>query len=104
MLSEDNVRKGFFEYNEYKALYDALPDYLRPVLAFGYFLGWRAMEILNLKWSRLDLEQGKASLAHGETKNKESREIYLDADLLGELRVLEAKRNPLCPYVFQRDS
>ena len=95
MLEENNVRKGFFEYNEYQALYEALPDYLKPVLAFGYFSGWRVMEILNLKWNRVDLEQGKAWIDHGETKNKEAREIYLDADLLNKLKVLEAKRNPL---------
>jgi len=103
MLEENNVRKGFFEYNEYQALYGALPDYLKPVLAFGYFSGWRVQEILSLKWNQVDLDEGKAWLEPGETKNKEAREIYLDADLLGKLKVLSAKRNPLCPHVFQRD-
>ncbi len=103
MLEENNVRKGFFEYNEYEALYEALPDYLKPVLSFGYFSGWRVMEILSLKWNQVDLEQGKACLLSGETKNKESREIYLDSALLGKLKVLSAKRNLLCPFVFQRD-
>ena len=90
--------------NEYIALLEALPDYLKPVLALGTFSGWRVMEILNLKCHRLELEQGKAWIAPGETKNKEGREIYLDADLLGKLNVLRAKRNPLCPYFFQRDA
>ena len=36
MLTEDNVRKGFFEPNDYQALYQTLPEYLKPVLAFGY--------------------------------------------------------------------
>ena len=103
MLTEDNVRKGFFEPNEYQALYKELPDYLKPVLAFAYFSGWRVSEILSLKWDRVGLEQRKAWIPPGETKNKESREIYLDEDLLGKLKVLRVKRNPLCPYVFQRD-
>jgi len=104
MLDEKgSVRKGFFEYNEYRALLGALPDYLKPVFTFGYFSGWRIKEILNLKWRQIDFEAGKASIPPGGTKNKDAREIYLDADLLKELKVLEAKRNPLCPYVFQRN-
>jgi len=103
MLTENNVRKGFFEYDEYLALHQTLPDYLKPVLAFGYFSGWRISEILNLKWPQVDLEQGKAWIPPGETKNKEGREIYLGPELQDRLRVLKAKRNPPCPYVFQRE-
>jgi integrase len=101
---EDNVRKGFFDNNEYITLPEALPDCLKPVLALGTISGWRMKEILNLKWNRLDLEQGKAWIAPGETKKKEGREIYLDADRLGKLNVWRAKRNLLCPYFAQRDA
>ncbi len=78
-----------------------LPDYLRPVLAIGYFPGWRVQKIISRKRSPVDLENGKVWLEKGKTKNGEGREIYLDADLVGTLKVLSARRNPLCPYVFQ---
>ncbi len=46
MLKESNVRKGFFELEEYKALKEVLPEELRPVVTFAYHSGWRKEEIL----------------------------------------------------------
>jgi DNA-directed RNA polymerase subunit RPC12/RpoP len=48
MLKENNVRKGFFEHNEYLALRDALPPYLKPFVTFAYKFGWRDEEIADL--------------------------------------------------------
>ena len=39
MLKENNVRKGFFEHGEFIALRDAIADYLKPFVTFGYKLG-----------------------------------------------------------------
>jgi hypothetical protein len=39
MLQEQNVRKGFFEHDEFVALRAALPVEVRPVATFGYFTG-----------------------------------------------------------------
>ena len=47
LLKENNVRKGYFEHNEFLALRDALPDYLKTIVTFGYNFGWRISEILN---------------------------------------------------------
>ena len=35
-FAENNVRTGFFEYEEFLALRNALPAFLRPVVTFGY--------------------------------------------------------------------
>jgi hypothetical protein len=35
MLKESNTRKGFFEYEEYLALRDALPSHLKSVVSFA---------------------------------------------------------------------
>ena len=48
MLAENNTRKGFSEHGEYLVLKDALPSYLKPIIAFGYKFGWRLGEILDL--------------------------------------------------------
>jgi len=49
-LKENNVRTGFFTHYEYLKLRDALPNYLRPVVAFAYYTGMRRSEILKLVW------------------------------------------------------
>lgn len=103
MLEESNVRKGFFEHEEYLSLKSALPHYLKPVVAFAYYTGWRAGEILNLTWDRVDLKQGIISLNPGETKNDEARTIYLNDELKGEMRALYINRRSGCRYVFQRN-
>jgi hypothetical protein len=41
MLEENNVRSGFFEHGEFIAFRSALPDYLKPVVTFAYYTGWR---------------------------------------------------------------
>jgi len=115
MLEESNTREGFFEYDEYLAVKDALPSYLKPVITFAYHTGWRLSEIVGLTWNKVDLKEGIVRLETGETKNKQARSIYLDGELLkemkalhGGLRLVAAKGNPSetrpsCPYVFHRE-
>lgn len=103
MLKESNVRKGFFEHVEYLAVKDVLPDYLKSIVTFGYFSGWRISEILGLTWDRVDLKEGKVWLDPGETKNEEGRTFYLTRELIAEMKVLHRERRLGCPYVFHRD-
>jgi integrase len=103
MLRENNVRKGFFEYEEYLALKNILPDNLEPIVTFAYHSGWRKGEILGLTWDKVDLKQGTVRLDPGETKNDEARTIYMEEDLLEEMRSLHSKRRLGCPYVFHRN-
>jgi integrase len=102
MLKESNVRKGFFEANEYEAIKDALPEYLKPVVTFGYHSGWRKSEILGLTWDRVDLHEGIARLDPGQTKNEEGRTLYFNQELMQEMKTLFGKRQLGCPYVFHR--
>jgi len=41
MLKENNTRKGFFEHVGYLELKKALPEYVKPIVTFGYKFGWR---------------------------------------------------------------
>jgi integrase len=103
MLKESNVRKGFFEYAEYLALKDALPEYLKPIVTFAYHSGWRKAEILGLTWDKVDLEEGTVRLDPGETKNEEGRTLYMNEELLNEMHNVQSNRHLGCPYVFHRD-
>jgi integrase len=55
MLQEQNVRKGFFEHDEFVALRAAAPLELRSAVTFAYYTGWRKEEVLELTWDRVDL-------------------------------------------------
>jgi len=101
MLRENNIRKGFFEHEEFLALREALPDYLEPVVTFAYHTGWRKREIVSLTWDKVDLKQGTVRLDPGETKNNEGRTLYMNEELWREMKALHARRRLGCPYVFQ---
>ena len=106
VLKENNIRKGFFEDDQYRALLAALPEYLRPLLSFAYFTGCRRGEILGLKWSQVDLIERTVRLEPGETKNKQGRLIPLASELFQVLAQQKKRRDqdwPECPWVFCRD-
>jgi integrase len=103
MLKENNVRKGFFEHGDFLALRDALPEYLRGLVTFGYKTGWRKTEIQTLTWGQVDLDQGIVRLEPGDTKNDEGRTIYLDEELMEVFKRQWEKRRAgkkILPYVF----
>jgi len=103
MLKENNVRKGFIEHKEYLALRNALPEYLKPVLSFGYFTGWRKAEILGLTWRQINLRDGIVRLEPGETKNSEGRTLYMEPELWEMLKQLHKNRRMDCFFVFNRN-
>ena len=112
MLEENNVRTGFFERGDFIALRNALPDYLKPVVTFAYYTGWRRQEIFKLTWAQVDLAGQTVRLNAGTTKSGAGRVIFLDGELLETIKAQWEKRKVatipghsptlLCPFVFHR--
>jgi integrase len=105
MLKVSNSRKGFFEHPQYQAMFEALPEDLRPVLAFAYFTGCRRAEIMALEWPQLDFAERLVRLEPGTTKNDEARTIPLAGPLYQLLVMQKSIRDryhPRCPWVFFR--
>jgi integrase len=105
-LQENNVRTGYFEHKEYLALKNALPSYLKPVVTMAYHTGMRKQELLGLQWPQVDLLEGKIILNPQDTKNNESRVIFMEGELLEAIRFQKGIRDnehPNCQFVFFRD-
>ena len=102
-FKENNVRKGFFEHEEYLSLVGVLPSELKPVITFAYKTGWRKSEILGLTWEQVDLKQGTVRIEAGEAKNDEPRTVYMDNELKALFKAQLALRQLGCPYVFHRN-
>ncbi|MCP3923380.1 MAG: site-specific integrase [Desulfobacterales bacterium] len=103
MLKEKNVRKGFFEHDEFIKIRENLPEFLRPVITFGYFFGWRKEEILTLRWSSVDIKSWIVRLEVGEGKTEEGRTVYLNDELKNIFQELWNNRKEkgiILPWVF----
>ena len=107
LLKENNVRKGFFEPEQFRSVRNHLPVHMQPIVEFANVTGWRTpSEILPLKWRRIDLKAGEVRLDAGSTKNGDGRVFPLTSELR---RVLEdqqqvaerlKKTGVITPYVF----
>ncbi len=112
-LHENNVRTGFFEEPESRALHTNLPDYLKPVIEFASLTGWRVRsEILLLTWPQVDFQGGIVRLEPGTTKNDDGRVFPFSVlppleALLRRQRecTLEIQRamGRIVPWVFHRN-
>jgi hypothetical protein len=56
MLHAENARRGFFAPDQYRAVLEHLPDYLKPLAQASYITGWRTKsELLTRQWRHVDL-------------------------------------------------
>lgn len=110
MLREDNIRRGFFEREQFEAVRDHLPEPLQAVVTFAYLTGWRVpSEILGLEWRQVDWSGRVVRLDPGTTKNGDGRSFpftaALERLLKDQQKIHDAlkKANRIVPLVFHRD-
>lgn len=99
LYKENNMRTRYLERGEWIVLFDAAPDWFRPVLLIALHTGMRRGEILGLRWDDVDLERRLVRVR--EAKSGEGRFIPLNDVLHEALMVLP--RHPDCVYVIQRN-
>ena len=81
MLEENSVRQGFVEPGDFDAIVENLPEALRDFARFGYSTGWRRGELQTLAWRDVNRDAQTILLRSENSKNKEPREITMDATL-----------------------
>jgi integrase len=78
LLKENNVRKGFFEPEQFTSVRNHLPVHMRGIVDFAFITGWRTpSEILPLEWRQVDLKTGEVRLDPGTTKNDDGRDLRI---------------------------
>ena len=110
-LHEENQPKGFFEADQYRAVLEKLPEYLKPVIQTAYTTGWRIKsEILSRQKQHLDLQSGCLKLDREETSSGEERKFPLTPGIrellvrqLEEVNELERKTGRIIPWLFHHN-
>jgi integrase len=100
-LKEQNVREGFFEYDELAEMITHLPEYLRDFVWFGYYSGWRKGEIAGLEWRDVDMQARIIRLRPEMSKTSEGRVLALEGPLWDLLKRRWEGRD--FRWVFHRD-
>jgi len=105
-----NVRRGFFEREEFDALLAHLPAWLIGPSTFTYHTGWRFQsEVLPLEWTHVD--RAACVIRLDDSKNGEGRvlpygqhpEVVAVLEAAYRDHVALAKTGRLCPRVFHQD-
>jgi integrase len=110
-LHEEKQPKGFFEADQYRAVLENLPEYLKPVIQTAYVTGWRIKsEILTRQKQHLDLQSGCLKLERQETSSGEERKFQLTPGMrellmrqLEEVNELECKTGRIIPWLFHHN-
>ena len=99
-------RSGFFIWEQFTSLRDALPPHARVPVTIDYWSGIRWGEITSLIWNQVLLDHRhqivRIALAGADTKTSEPRALVMGGDLYDVLRTWEeATRvtHPECPWV-----
>lgn len=109
LLTENNVRRGFFNLDDLTAVCAHLPHPIDKIATFAYITGWRIdSEVLPLQWHHVDFEAGEVRIWVGDDKNDAGRVFVMTDDLRALLDEQHAQHVALqqlghiTPWVFVR--
>src|SRR3989442_7729122 len=112
MLAEHNVRKGFFELDQFLAILTYLPVEYRPLFELAYITGWRMKsELLSRQWRHVDFGgKGWLRIDAGDAKDAIARrEVQLTTCMREALErqpkvvsKVEKRTKAVIPWVFCR--
>lgn len=85
LLRVPNTRRVVVDEEAFQRLSVKAEAWLRPILLVAFDTGMRKSEVLNLRWSQLDLKAGAARLEAEDTKTDEPRVVYLTERVLRTL-------------------
>jgi len=78
-------------------LWETLPKYVKPALAFLVETGARPGEVCNLDWSDVDIEAGVAEVAEHKTRHRtgQSRKLFLSPAAIEVLKAIKHRKGPV---------
>jgi integrase len=89
-LPERNVRRVFFDRDEFEAVVAHLPEYLQDAARFAFLTGWRKGDVRSLTWADVDARAMTITLPT--SKNDEGRTLALPEELIAIVQRREAAR------------
>jgi site-specific recombinase XerD len=112
MLAEHNVRKGFFELDQFLAILKHLPIEYKPLFELAYITGWRMKsELLSRQWRHVDFNgKGWLRIDAGEAKDATAGREFQFTTWMREalerqrkfISKVEKKTGRVIPWVFCR--
>jgi integrase len=101
MVSIDNVREGFLEYDDHLTVLDALPRSLKALFVIAFHSGCRLGELRNMKWSDVDWKNRVIRLP--KTKSGRKRNLPFWGGIEENLKAQKEYRDkfhPECAFLF----
>lgn len=103
MLKEPIPRQGFLERDQYLAILNNLPLYLKPLFMLAYITGMRGGELLSLTWDMVNMREGYIRPRANITKTSQARTIFLPPEGILALKLAMKNRVLGCDLVFHRE-
>jgi integrase len=88
-----NARDRVLSHDEWVRLFNAAPDWFKPILLTGYHTGMRLEEILTLTWDRVGLDKARIFLPGSLTKTKQDRTVPMTPTLRRTYQQLREQGN-----------
>lgn len=111
-LDEDNVREGYFEEAQFRAVLRHGHTLMGAILTVSYLTGWRIASVLSLEWKNVDWQAGFLRLYAKVTKTRKDAVIPLAmfpelkerlAERWKDTEEVQRKNGQIVTAVFHRD-